>query len=156
MRFALCVVAVAACGGDSGSTASCELEDIVADLTPDGPTDCGTFDLTVPDSELMDAMGCMTDAIGAQQPFFVIWDQQGIDSQVRAAYVGTNGASGYTVSRIFFDSDPSGGSMVGESASEALCVNIQVDLACADVREALCFSCTGGNSETVCRNGSRF
>lgn len=42
-----------------------------------------------------------------------------VDCGLRAAYYGTAGTSGYVVSQVHFDPDPSGGSMIGAFATNA-------------------------------------
>ena len=155
-RAALVLIAIlSACGDGGDSMGTCVLDEIVADRTPAGAVDCGSFDLMAPDSDLQDAMGCMTSAVNTQEGFHVIWDRQGIDSQIRAAYYGTPTDNGYTVFQLTFDSDPSGGSGSGASSTEFLCTNLQPMQTCPDIRVSLCFQCTGPGGTAVCRGGEQ-
>lgn len=94
----------------------CELAEIAAALAGSGATDCGHVAIG---GDGTDEGACAIAAFEAGEPFFVIYDLQGIDSSISAATV----FDGSTLYSLYRDSDPSGGSGVGAVVTESVCTS---------------------------------
>jgi hypothetical protein len=118
----------------------CSIDASAQGLAGPGATDCGSVGIGA-DPTKVDA--CVISSFEKHTPFYAVYAQQGIDSQVAMAFV-SDGASVWTLS---YDSDPSGGSDVGAVIYQSTCLEptVQKD---KDGNEAL--SCTASTSTKTC------
>lgn len=94
----------------------CELPEIAAALAGSGATDCG---LVPVDGDASTADACAVAAFQAGAPFFIVYEEQGIDSQVSTGLA----FDGAQLLSLYRDSDPSGGSNVGAEVTEHVCTS---------------------------------
>jgi len=94
-----------------------KLEHVSRRIAVRGAIDCGRV---TPFGDRAEANGRVVAAFKARKPFRVRYDGIGIDSRVAVAIVGTVDGRIYILD---YDSDPSGGSGVGECVTQSLCTN---------------------------------
>jgi hypothetical protein len=129
---------------DIGGGASCDFEEIVcsyADGSKTPPVDCGIVSLADDAQTWQDAHACAAEAFAAQGAVKLIWQQQGIDSDVWAALVGFVGEV-YDVVRFDYDSEG-----VGMAWSRP-CGSVVVLDDCAVGVGEMCFTCTAEGDPT--------
>ena len=115
----LVALAIVACSGGSGANEPCDVPKLVALAKGRaGPNaiDCGRVGI---DEDPGDAATCVESSLQEQSGFYVIFDEQGIDSTVARSWAGT--ASGQVFGALW-DSDPSGGSGAPPRISEFECL----------------------------------
>lgn len=71
---------------------------------------------------------CVIDASASGGPFVYRHDIEGIDSIVAMAFVRSE--AGGPIFRVGFDSDPSGGSLVGSRVSQYVCASVTLNADC--------------------------
>lgn len=99
-----------ACSGDSVSTKNfSDFQQQVIESAENDAIDCGV--VTIDASEI-ETNSCIGETFTNQQPFFAIYQLQGIDSEVAAAITGTSDSRVYYWT---FDSNPAGGTPTSDS-----------------------------------------
>ena len=128
---------------DSTAQNGCDIDASARHLAGDGALDCGSVGI---DEDPTKVDACVITSFEKHAPFYAVYAQQGIDSQVAMAFV-SDGSSVWTLS---YDSDPSGGSDVGAMIYQSTCEDptVQKD---KDGNEEL--SCTASTSEKICDEG---
>lgn len=89
-------------------------------VTEKGAANCGQVG---PRDDRSAADACGVASFKAKKPFHVRYDLQGIDSYVAEGMVGNSKGQLYIFS---YDSDPSGGSNVGERVGKSLCAHPKI------------------------------
>lgn len=135
----LLILVVAAMTGCSGR--SCAIADVVSRLSDQGADSCGTLTLADQPSAFSAAHDCVAAAITHGRPFHVQWQQQGYDSEVARALVGTVSSGGAKYYEVDFDSDPSGGSGSPPVSYTQSCSQLSDLGQCGDLKQSLCFGC---------------
>jgi len=139
------------CSDDGGGgNADCSLERVIGDLETTPITDCGTIGLSAADTEFEAARSCVANAIDGENDFRVVWDRQGIDSQVRQGYLGIWDGGTLTVTLFSSDGDPSGGGGAQGTAVGDTCTAFSETDPCTSLREDLCYQCSPGTRTTDC------
>ena len=141
-------------GESSGTTGElvCTLEEQACAAAGQlGPfMDCGAAKLDDAVEVWQAAHDCALANAGAQMPFKLIVELQGIDSEVGEAYVGV-AARSYALSRFFFDGDPCGGGGCGPVVSVQSCATLTATMGCTVEVGSVCLSCDGaGEATQVC------
>jgi hypothetical protein len=95
---------------------ACDLEQITMRVAGQEPwTDCGVLSIGAAPEVLSRAQTCVEDARDHEQPFRLLWAEQGIDSAVRFGVQGWHEQLGYHIGLFKFDSagmDPDGAQAV--------------------------------------------
>ena len=131
---------------DSGDQDGCSIEELAGDLAGQDATDCGSVGI---DEDRTKIDACVVAAFEKGTPFYAVYVEQGIDSQVSNA-VASDGANVWTLD---YDSDPSGGGDVGAVVYQSTCVDPTVkDKKAEPGHERL--SCSApGTSTKICDEG---
>jgi len=128
---------------DSDVQNGCEIEASARHLAGQDALDCGSVGIDE-DPTAVDA--CVISSFEKHAPFYAIYTQQGIDSQVMVAFV-SDGSSVWTLN---YDSDPSGGSDVGAVIYQSTCLEPTVQKGKTGNDE---LSCTASTSQKICDEG---
>lgn len=141
-------------GATSGTTGElvCTLEEQACAAAGQlGPfMDCGAARLDDAVEIWQAAHDCALANAGAQMPFKLIVELQGIDSEVGEAYVGV-AARSYALSRFFFDGDPCGGGGCGPVVGVQSCATLTAVMGCTVEVGSVCLGCDGaGEATQVC------
>ncbi len=153
MRWWSGVVAMLVAAGCSSDPRSCALEDVLAQsIGGIEATDCGHLSAGASGDMLQAAHDCALAQEAAFHAFVVEWDVQGIDSRVAHAFVGIGRAGEWTITHYDYDSDPSGGSMVGAVTSSQSCGQFGDLGDCGGDRpQSLCLACGSPFDAAQCR-----
>jgi hypothetical protein len=107
----------------------CTVETVIEHLIENrSAVDCGHIGLSSSKDAVLAANRCAAEAHAATRPFWLIVEEQGIDSQISISYVGTEVGGRYVVLRVFYDS--LGLTPNGANVQWYTCTSFEIDLAC--------------------------
>ena len=136
---------------DADDSSDCSLESVLDDAETPGTLDCGSLTLGDSDAAFQAVSDCVSSAALSKAPFRAIWEIEGIDSELREAYLGHLDAGVFEIVAYHWDSDVTG---VGDAEPQAFgtrCLSFTAaDEPCDSLREDLCFVCAPGEVADQC------